>query len=228
MDLELKSRLERWTSLHSVLMLAACSISIFVSSPLPISALAVLSFCYLWWSQAGFLNQYLRFAGGANRITAIRLALVAFAIVMTDQLSTMVFFLLMLVAVVLDVCDGWWARKYNQQSQFGSVFDMEADAFFVLCMGAYFYFTLGYELWVFIPGLLRYAYRLVHDLVAPPHYIEKKKRYAATLAGMNFVLLLIAIMLPEPFKFWIVWISLISVVFSFSRSFWELYAYEAR
>ena len=73
----------------------------------------------------------------ANLLTAFRFALIpgtALAVLFTDWWVASVLFTL---AVVSDVYDGSLARRFNQQTLFGGIFDHTTDALFVAaCCGA--------------------------------------------------------------------------------------------
>ena len=68
-----------------------------------------------------------RIANVPNIITTIRLVLsiVVFALIAVDQfLAAMIVFI---IAASTDWIDGYWARKYNQVTQLGRIFDPFAD-----------------------------------------------------------------------------------------------------
>ncbi|WP_395345056.1 CDP-alcohol phosphatidyltransferase family protein [Ningiella sp. W23] len=141
---------------------------------------------------------------------------------MMNELSL---FVLLSLCVLMDVIDGFVARGLAQTSEFGRVFDMEVDAYFVMIMGMYFYFTTSLGLWLLLPGILRYGYRVMIWQLALDAFKESKKAYAAWLAGINFVLLLAAIIAPVNVQSVILWLSILIVSISFSISFYEVLRY---
>jgi phosphatidylglycerophosphate synthase len=137
-------------------------------------------------------------------------------------------FTLLSIAVMMDVFDGYIARRTNSQSEFGALFDMEVDAFYVLAMGIYFCFTTDFGLWLLIPGGIRYVYDLVRIGFGDEQFVPRRQPLAVFLAGVNFVLLLLALMLPRDLSLLVLLISLCVVSFSFGRSFFDLFRYGLR
>lgn len=62
------------------------------------------------------------------------------------------------VSLVLDLVDGWVARRSGTQSPFGGRFDGEADAYLMLVLSAWVAPDVGW--WVLAIGLARYAFWL--------------------------------------------------------------------
>lgn len=124
--------------------------------------------------------------------------------------------------VAIDAVDGYVARRLGEATPFGAVFDREVDALFVLV--AYLYLCLVRDLgvWVLLPGLLPYLYRLLVMAVSAPISAHDKERFAAPLAAVNFLLLLAAVSAPAHAEL-IVGVSIAVVLMSFSVSFTSLY-----
>jgi phosphatidylglycerophosphate synthase len=77
-----------------------------------------------------------------------------------------------LLALLLDVLDGYVARRGGHASAFGASFDMEVDAVFVLVVGYLLWLRAGLGFWVLGVGLLRYVYVLTLVLL-PPSGIDR-------------------------------------------------------
>lgn len=124
--------------------------------------------------------------------------------------------------VAIDAVDGYVARRLGEATPFGAVFDREVDALFVLV--AYLYLCLVRDLgvWVLLPGLLPYLYRLLVMAVSARISVHNKERFAAPLAAVNFLLLLAAVSVPAHAEL-IVGVSIAVVLMSFSVSFTSLY-----
>ena len=60
------------------------------------------------------------------------------------------------LALVLDVVDGWVARRTRTSTAFGARFDGEVDAFLILVLSVYVSQSAG--AWVLAPGLARYVF----------------------------------------------------------------------
>lgn len=103
--------------------------------------------------------------GWANRITLLRalpIVLLA-ATVPYPEVAVRhgwLLALLSLVALVLDGVDGAVARKTGSSTSFGSRFDMELDAFFILALAALVASMDKAGLWVLSLGLIRYGFVL--------------------------------------------------------------------
>lgn len=217
--------LEKWSDVHSLIMITAVLLCVILASVYPLFLVAIFSFSLLVVTQLSALRQYRFFAGPANWLTFIRLIVTIYATTNFSSLSVSVFFVLMLGSMLLDVLDGFVARKLSISSEFGRVFDMEADAYFVMALGLYFYFTTDLGLWLLLPGLMRYVYRLCILAFPQPSFSESKKQYAAVLAGLNFVILLAAILLPQMQQLIALVFSTGIVVASFCISFYEYFTY---
>lgn len=104
--------------------------------------------------------------GIANRVTAVRAAIVslASAIILFDYGSAVVGrnqeFLSALVAfaLILDGVDGYLARRFHLESDLGGRFDMELDAFLVLALSAACFLFGKAGWWVLLVGLMRYVF----------------------------------------------------------------------
>ena len=107
--------------------------------------------------------------GPANRVTLLRLALVALIAGMIGEpvpaaplasapgLAWAVVVLATLTAL-LDAVDGHLARRSGLASAFGARFDMETDAFFILVLCALVVQVGQAGPWILASGLMRYAF----------------------------------------------------------------------
>ena len=62
------------------------------------------------------------------------------------------------VAALLDLADGWVARRTGTASAFGARFDMEVDAVLILVLSALVWRYGVAGPWVLASGLMRYAF----------------------------------------------------------------------
>ncbi len=204
-------------------MLLATAATVIFDSSLVVAAAAFFSFALFWFRHRTYLKAEWSYARLGNGFTAFRLALMLVVAASVSDLSSAVIFLLFLVNISLDVADGYAARKYGRETEFGATFDQETDAFFVLVAGLYFHLAIGYGLWVLIPGLLRYGYRLVGWSLQGRRLEERRRPLLAVLAGVNFGLITLAVILPAASQYGILVMSTGLVTASFSVSFWELF-----
>lgn len=151
---------------HAVGMLILVLLAFAMCQPLWLIGLGPLLFVRMvwarhpWWREAGF--------GVPNAITAGRMSLVAVLGGLSPQAGVWSAALAMVI-FALDGLDGWFARKLNQQSEFGAAFDMEVDAYFVavLSLGLWRMDVAG--LWIVLPAILRYVWVLTVFAFGEPH-----------------------------------------------------------
>ena len=219
----------RWSLFNSLGSLLATWVCLQLQTALPLVLFSTVSFTLLWWSHFSRSKQQNAFsAGPANWITASRFMIIAYVMSFFEVLPIPILVMLLTIAVLMDVLDGYIARRTNTQSAFGALFDMEVDSFYVLAMGLYFWFTTDFGLWLLIPGCIRYVYDVVRILYVDREFQPKRQSYAVVLAGINFVLLLLALWVPSDLALLILLISLFVVCVSFGRSFRDLFRYAFR
>jgi phosphatidylglycerophosphate synthase len=100
--------------------------------------------------------------GYANLVTGGRLVLVALvAWLMTQPVVPAVAWTAVVVSTVaalLDIVDGWVARRTGTATPFGARFDMEVDAVLIMVLATLAWAWGKAGAWVLISGLLRYAF----------------------------------------------------------------------
>jgi phosphatidylglycerophosphate synthase len=100
--------------------------------------------------------------GSANTVTLTRAMLVALLAALfgepAGRATAWVAASLAGLVPVLDGVDGWLARRTRLQSAFGARFDMETDALHVLVMSGLAWQFGKAGIWVWLGGLMRYAF----------------------------------------------------------------------
>jgi phosphatidylglycerophosphate synthase len=99
--------------------------------------------------------------GYANAVTAFRLALVAYVATLAADRSTTAAWTVVVVgtvAALLDIADGWIARRTHSETAFGARFDMEVDALFIVVLSVLAWRWEKAGAWVLLSGLLRYLF----------------------------------------------------------------------
>lgn len=213
--------IEKWADFHALLMTIGTIITVVSHNSQVLAVCALLSFTGLFFADHNRVDGKNVKWSAANLVTALRLCLVLLVLSLFNMLSVLTITTILTLSVCLDVLDGFIARRTRRNTQFGQYFDMESDAFFVLAMGVYFWMVTPYGLWLLLPGLLRYAYRMMIRLKPKSQFTEKKRTYAAFLAGTNFILLLLAIPLSGWPQLLILILSTTIVCCSFGLSFVE-------
>jgi phosphatidylglycerophosphate synthase len=100
--------------------------------------------------------------GYANLVTGGRLILVASLASLVNQpvvpevAWTVV--VVSTIAALLDIADGWIARRTGTATAFGARFDMEVDALLIMVLAALAWAWGKAGAWVLLSGLLRYGF----------------------------------------------------------------------
>ncbi len=217
--------IEDWNLCNSAVLLVATGLTLYFNNIKLLIAAASLSFIGFCITQIKFLSTIKPFGGYANWVTAFRLILILGGIAYYPYLESFELFVILGLAVTLDVVDGWLARRFHQQSTFGMYFDMETDALYVLLVCIYFYFQGVVGVWIIIPGILRYVYRIFIFLVPKPDFKEQKQRYAAVIAGSFFVILLLSVAWQNEIQQVALIVGSLAIVGSFGKSFWDYLRY---
>jgi phosphatidylglycerophosphate synthase len=99
--------------------------------------------------------------GYANAVTAFRLMLVVYVASLAGERSAAAAWTVVVVgtvAALLDIADGWIARRTGTATAFGARFDMEADSIFIVVLSVLVWRWEKAGAWVLLSGLLRYAF----------------------------------------------------------------------
>lgn len=160
--------------------------------------------------------------GSANHVTLSRAALVALlAALLGEPTSRAAAWLAASVAgvvPVLDGFDGWLARRSGMRSPFGARFDMEIDALHVLMMSGLLWQFGKAGLWVWIGGLLRYAFVAAGWLMpwlAQPLRPTRRGR-VITIVHMTTLSIGLAPFIPVPLSATSLAITTAALVWSFA------------
>ncbi|MGZ9032091.1 MAG: CDP-alcohol phosphatidyltransferase family protein [Burkholderiaceae bacterium] len=157
------------TAIALALVGAAASAAGGLSAAYPLKALLlyVVGAWLVWRALGRGTHPHPRF-GAANRVTLVRLALMALLAALVGEavpqpplVSTPTAWLIVIVATltaVLDAADGPLARRSGQSSDFGARFDMETDAALTLVLCVLVLQAGQAGPWVLAAGLMRYAF----------------------------------------------------------------------
>lgn len=214
------SKILQWSEIHSFLVLMGALLAFSFDALAFLIVPAFLSFGYYLHRQRQYLAQLKPFGGYANAVTLFRLLLICLAGLFSQQWPDFLLFACFSASVMLDVLDGYLARRFNQSSDFGLYFDMETDAFFVALLSLILYQKAWIEAWLLFPGFLRYLYMIVWVILPGKPKKEPKRKYASIIAGIFFVVLLLPFVLPEYLYQWPIRISGALIIGSFAVSAW--------
>ena len=210
---DFRAVLSIWVDRHAAIVLVATAAAVTVRSAVPVVIAAAASIAAAVHGMRTELRALQSFGGWANRITAIRFGILVAVGAAMARVPQAVIFTAFTLNVLLDVVDGHLARRYRSESPFGAVFDRETDACYVLLAYLYFFLVHGIGAWIILPGLLPYAWRLLTLRFGASLQRDAKARFAAVLAGVNYVMLIAAVASPEPFRTPILVVSA-SIVFA--------------
>jgi phosphatidylglycerophosphate synthase len=166
--------------------------------------------------------------GPASWVTLVRATLaVGVAALVADSFAgdTPVALLVTLatVALVLDLVDGWLARRSGTASALGARLDGEVDAFLILTLSVYVASTLG--AWVLAIGAARYLFLAGEWLLPWMRTPLPPRRWRKVVAAMQGVVLTVAAaeVLPEALTTTLVVVALAALVASFGECVWWLW-----
>jgi phosphatidylglycerophosphate synthase len=161
----------------------------------------------------------LSFFGVANVITTVRLLLVFVLASGKINFNDPAFFTVALVIPLLDVVDGWVARRRKEESQFGMYYDMEVDALFVMVTSIIIYQNHSTMWIVLIPAFLRYFFKLLLFFLDHQNkFIESKQKYASIIAGNYFIAILLFTFINIELTMWYLLFSSVLIMVSFAKS----------
>lgn len=219
-------KIEPWNTIHSILILCATLVAILFDNLSVMAYIGVISFTSFIALNFIQLSKMSPFGGYANWATGFRLVLfTVFLFSFIDYENRLVCFILINAMLASDLLDGYLARQYKQETRFGQFFDMEVDAFWVcgMCIYYFLYHQIGW--WILIPGVLRYAYKIFMIVYPKKDFQEKRKKYAAYIAGSFFVILAVAIVLDGFVQEILLAIGAAMICFSFAISTIEYLKY---
>lgn len=209
-------------NVHSVAMLGATALALVSGSAVSVSVAGGILFGWLAWRRVLWARRHGARFGYGNALTLGRASILLGTTAAFGVLEPAAVFGLLIANVLLDGLDGVVARRYGECSEFGATFDAEVDALYVMVAGLYFFFSVGWGVWVLIPGALRYVHRVVAWAVAGGDFAERPRRNARLMAGLVFVLLSSAILLRSDLQFYVLIAATATSALSFSVSFLEL------
>ena len=162
--------------------------------------------------------------GVPNMVTFLRFVLTLGLLMSGGRLSNRGVAACALVVLLLDVVDGWLARRLCQSGEFGARFDVEADALFVLTLSLILFTARIAGPWVLLAGLWRYIYVLAPAVAATPRGEAKRSRLGRLLYVFMIGCFLGALVTPPGLALELAAIGTLAVSASFLRSFWQRYA----
>lgn len=162
--------------------------------------------------------------GAPNMVTSLRLLMTLGLLMGYGRQPNSTLAACALLVLLLDVLDGWLARRLCQSSEFGARFDVEADALLVLTLSTIL-FTAGIAgPWVLVAGLWRYIYVLAPVVAPTPRGEATRSRLGRLLYVLMIGCFVGALITPAGLAVELAAIGTLAVSISFLRSFWQRYA----
>jgi len=216
----MRNWIEYWMIFHAVLLLLA-TLLFYNTLYLPyLTGLACFSF-FSYFITHGIRNRKILFVlEPANIVSTLRLAILFFILVKYQSINYLTITILCTLFLIADGLDGYLARRFKTESNFGAYLDMETDAFYVLSLGAIIYYHELLGAWVLGIGLLRYTYFLVILFFKTPTKKEQRA-FRAQFIAVALMISLIFCFISPPFVYTPIIIGTsLMVLYSFGASFW--------
>jgi phosphatidylglycerophosphate synthase len=133
----------------------------------------------------------------------------------------------LVVVVLLDLADGWVARRYGG-SRAGAILDMEADQLVTLGLALLACGYAGVGIWILLLPGFKYGYVLWTGILRLPFHdprpMHGENRRAKTICAVVMVILLTCTVpvLPAVVRSVTGWIAVVLLAYSFGRDAWFL------
>jgi phosphatidylglycerophosphate synthase len=211
----------RWSRANALVIVLTTAVTLWAKLPALLGVVGASSFAWLlyrlrahWTPQGGF--------GLPNAITTLRLVLTSGLLFGGLLIPAWVLVLVALAVVTLDGVDGWAARRFGSQSEFGARYDTAVDSLFTLALSV---LLLGREVlggWVMIAGFWHYAF-VLWAWVFPSARESERSLFAACIFVALVSTMGVAFLLPPPVATPLVALAVILQSASFARSLWQQY-----
>lgn len=189
-----RDQISNWSEKHALLMLALSAVVLFTQRMELLSLGAMISFSSFAHRGSKHLAAIKPFGGYANLITGLRLILILVASFLFSVVTPEVIFGILLGATILDMLDGFVARKTKQTTDFGSYFDREVGSFLVLLLCFYFFQYQEEAWWILIPGLMGYIFTLLMAQLKKNDNTEGRDMITVASKGIFTTILLVSIL----------------------------------
>lgn len=212
----------RWHHAHSIAMLFVVAVTAAWRAPGILALWLALSFFVYVVGSRGEWTPQGKF-GLANVVTMTRAGLTLTLLWDPLRQAGVVLAFVALSILLLDVVDGWLARRSEAAGEFGGRFDVEVDAAFVTALAVLLWVRGVTGPWVLVAGLWRYVYVLV-VMVFPSSTPEiQRARFARFVYVATVVSFVCAFVLPGGLAAQSAALGTLAVSVSFLRSFWQRY-----
>lgn len=214
-----KITIENWIIINAGVMVIG-GIGAIYALPLRLFlVINLLSFLVLIFLGRPTFQQWSPYGGYANWVTFFRYLLLLITIILIEHLPNIQLFILFSLCLLLDGVDGQVARHFQQQSDWGALFDKEVDSFFVLIISLTLYQYFDIPIWILGIGLLHYLYELLLYFLNWQHITTAKNPIGRYVAFLLFAGLLIPIISNQSWVLILLGIISLLTLVSFGVSF---------
>jgi phosphatidylglycerophosphate synthase len=220
MDQTVISRsIRRWTLVHAIAMLACLPAILWWRAPWALATVALLSFldylastrCY--WRTLGLLG------GHANAVTLGRLSGVLAIGFLGLHAPAYAVGLVAVAVITLDGLDGYLARKYQTESDFGGRLDMETDALNLYVLASLTVALGSLPAWILVIGTMRCSYVVIMAALRRDERAEPRRMSAKVAAVFVLYAMAAVFLLPRIVHYPAVIASSLLALYSFGRSY---------
>lgn len=211
-----------WAYASALSVVLGTLLALWLEAPSVLAAIAALCFFVFvaqarrsWTPQGRF--------GLANLVTTGRLVITLWFLLAFASQPGWLLAGVALGSLLLDLVDGWLARRAGLSSEFGALFDMETDALFVLTLALTLFSRGVAGPWVIMAGLWRYLYVLAPACITPSGAEDKRSRHGRLLYVLMMACFVVALAVPPSTGWLLGLIGTAAVSISFMHSFWQLY-----
>ena len=199
-----------WSLWHSVLLLIGLGFAILLKENLPLLLAGLLGFAGLFL----FIQTSFKFSS-PNLVSAGRFLLIAAGSWFFSELNAYVFVAVVCLATALDGLDGYLARRFKQETEFGRLFDLEVDAFLVLVLCYLLYSKDASLTYLFVAAIARPIF--VFLMIAGfKQYEEPHNKRGQTVFVIVLTALIVAFILPPAVYQWLLPAATLLLLISFA------------
>jgi uncharacterized membrane protein YbhN (UPF0104 family)/phosphatidylglycerophosphate synthase len=215
-------KVKAWTYANALSMLVATAFVLWLAYPPLLAFVAALCFFFLVAQARGAWTPTGNF-GLPNLVTTLRLVVTMGMLLGFAREPGWVLAAVALFNLLLDVLDGWLARRSALDSEFGARYDIEADALLVMTLAVLLCHRGLAGPWVILAGAWRYLYVLAPLVFPTPLGEARRSRHGRFAYVLMITCFMLALALPRGTGTALSLLGTLAVSLSFSHSFWERY-----
>lgn len=210
--------IESWSRYHAVGLILALVTYLNTHQLWILPLVSFVSFGYLLLTKRKLLLGEEFKISRANMVTLGRHDLLMILVIISTQIHHFYIGIIASFVALLDLLDGYYARKDQNSSLLGEYLDKEVDAIFVLMMSAMIYHFKLLPSWILAIGILRFVYVLILPFIKSSKKKEYKSRYGRVIAVILMIGMIGCFFIKYDFYLYIMMGISVLVVSSFIRA----------